>query len=46
MYHDNSIGEIKLTLAVVRIALLHQEVNIDKVTSLGFIQEQTASLED
>jgi len=24
MYHDSSIGDIKLTLAVVRIALLHQ----------------------
>lgn len=42
MYHDNSIGEIKLTLAVVRIALLHQEVNIDKVAAFGFIEGQTS----
>ena len=32
MYHDNSIGAIKLTLAVVKIDLLRHEVTIYKLT--------------
>lgn len=33
MYHDESIGDIKVTISVVRIALLHQGVSITDITS-------------
>ena len=44
MYHDNSIGDIKLTLSVVGVILLHQGVSIDHGGLRMFKRSLTQSL--